>query len=162
MAGHWVCRLCDDLGPGNGFIGVQVIALTGENYRNQLVWRELFTERATSFQQFLESVNKKGSEFESCRAGRRPKDYSPPYSEACLRFRFSKPGARAGPLHPLPYSTQAFPPPRRGNAVIWPDLGSLGGTDRTTRPSVRSAGYPDEKLCAIQRRRFHPAFRLIQ
>lgn len=123
---------------------------------------ELFTEKAMSSQQLIESGRKKGSEFDNnCRASRRPRDNSPPFSEACLRFPFPRPGARAGRLHPLPDSTQALPPPRRGNAVIWPDLGALRSTDRTMRPSVRSAGYPDEKLCAIQRRKFHPAFRLV-
>ncbi|XP_029419233.1 uncharacterized protein LOC115070298 [Nannospalax galili] len=98
-------------------------------------------------------------------AGGKPSSQPAPPRLSGGAFLFLGPGARAGPLHSLPDSTQTFPPPRLGNSDIWLDLlrpGTLKRTDRTTRPPVRPAKYPDVNLCAIQRRNFHPALRLVQ
>lgn len=69
MAGHWVCILCDDLGPGLVYRGPGNCSYRRELHK-PVGLEELFTEKAMSFQQFIESGNMKGSEFENnCRTG---------------------------------------------------------------------------------------------
>lgn len=54
----------------------------------------------------------------------------------------------------LTKSLNPSPPPRRGNSEIWAGLllGAVGSGDRRIQPPIRPPGYPDVKLCAIQRR----------